>query len=71
MELPASTVGGMVLGELVIHGWDLARATGQEPRWADDVGQATHQEILSTAEQGRQMGIYGPAITVPHDRIHA
>jgi uncharacterized protein (TIGR03086 family) len=33
MELPAAMIGGMVLGEVVVHGWDLARATGQHPRW--------------------------------------
>jgi hypothetical protein len=26
-------IGGMVLAEVVVHGWDLARATGQEVDW--------------------------------------
>ncbi|WP_030252275.1 TIGR03086 family metal-binding protein, partial [Streptomyces sp. NRRL S-455] len=30
MGLPARTVGLMVLGDLAVHGWDLARATGQD-----------------------------------------
>src|SRR5262249_48956845 len=30
-ELPAAMAGGMVCIELVVHGWDLARATGQDP----------------------------------------
>ncbi|WP_228122431.1 TIGR03086 family metal-binding protein [Saccharothrix syringae] len=30
-EMPAEVVGGMVLGEIVVHTWDLARATGQRP----------------------------------------
>lgn len=30
MSMPAQVVGGMVLLDLVVHGWDLARATGQD-----------------------------------------
>lgn len=64
-ELPAPTIGGMVLGELVVHGWDLARATGQEPRWNDGVLKYLHREVEQTAEQGRQMGVYGDPVQVP------
>lgn len=65
MELPASLIGGMVLGELVVHGWDLARATGQHPTWDEDLLRYVHEEVAKSAEQGRQMGIYGPEVTVP------
>lgn len=30
IELPAEVAGAVVLNELVIHGWDVARASGQE-----------------------------------------
>lgn len=63
-ELPAALVGEMVVGELVVHGWDLARATGQSPTWEDDLLAFVHEEVANTAEQGRQMGIYGPEVTV-------
>ncbi|MBB2915174.1 uncharacterized protein (TIGR03086 family) [Streptosporangium becharense] len=63
-ELPASLVGGMVVGELVVHGWDLARATGQNPVWDDDLVAYVHEEVAKTAEQGREMGIYGPEVPV-------
>jgi len=36
-DLQAAVTGGMVLGELVVHGWDLARPTGRDPRWSDEV----------------------------------
>jgi uncharacterized protein (TIGR03086 family) len=65
MELPASLVGGMVVGELVVHGWDLARATGKHPEWADDLLGYLHEEIAKSAEQGREMGVYGPEVAVP------
>ena len=64
-ELPASLVGGMVVGELVVHGWDLARATGQRPVWDDDLVEYLHEEVVQTAEVGRQMGVYGPEVAVP------
>jgi uncharacterized protein (TIGR03086 family) len=65
MELPAALVGGMVLVELVVHGWDLARATGGEPRWHDEVLAYVHHEVEQTAERGRQAGLYADPVPVP------
>ncbi|MFI7600612.1 TIGR03086 family metal-binding protein [Actinoplanes sp. NPDC049681] len=64
-EMPAAMVGGMVLGEIVIHGWDLARATGQEPRWEDEVLSFLHDEVARTADLGREVKAYGPEVPVP------
>ena len=61
MELPASMIGGMVLGEVIVHGWDLARATGQRPDWDERLLEFVHREVAMTAEQGREMGVYGDA----------
>jgi uncharacterized protein (TIGR03086 family) len=65
MELPADMIGGMVVGELLVHGWDLARATGQSPSWGDDVLELTYEMVAKTADQGREMGVYGPEVPVP------
>lgn len=62
--VPAAMIGGMVCTELVVHGWDLARATDQEPEWDEEVVAFAHRELLATAEQGREMGLYGPQVTV-------
>lgn len=64
MELPASLIGGMVVTELAVHGWDLARATGQRPTWDDELVEYVHQELVKTAAQGREMGVYGPEVAV-------
>ena len=64
-EVPASLIGGMVVSELVVHGWDLAQATGQRPSWDDDLLLYVHDEVANSAEHGREMGIYGPAVAVP------
>ncbi|MFD3509501.1 TIGR03086 family metal-binding protein [Nocardia sp. NPDC058666] len=65
MELPASLVGGMVVGELIVHGWDLAHALGTTVHWDDDLLRQTYDDTAATAEQGRAMGIYGPEVPVP------
>lgn len=65
MELPASLIGGMVLGELVVHGWDLARATGQQLTLDDELLSYLYDEVARSAQQGRDMGIYGPEVAVP------
>jgi uncharacterized protein (TIGR03086 family) len=64
-ELPAAMIGGMVLGEVVIHGWDLARATGQAVDWDAGLLDVVHREIAATAEMGREMGVYGRLVPVP------
>ncbi|MFD6392175.1 TIGR03086 family metal-binding protein [Nocardia sp. NPDC060259] len=67
MQLPAPLVGGMVVGELIVHGWDLSRALGATARWDDDLLRYAFDETAATADQGRQMGIYGPEIPVAPD----
>jgi uncharacterized protein (TIGR03086 family) len=64
-ELPAPMVGGMAMGELVVHGWDLGRALGRAPTWDEPVLEFVHHELLGTAEMGRQMGVFGPEVPVP------
>lgn len=65
-ELPAALVGGMVVTELVVHGWDLARATGQDRSWDDDLLHHVHTAVGGFAEQGRQLGVFGPEVPVSH-----
>ncbi len=64
-ELPASMIGGMVLGEFVVHGWDLARATGQACDWDGEVLSFVYRELELTTEQGRAMGVYDDRVAVP------
>ncbi len=64
-ELPAAMIGGMVCVELAVHGWDLARATAQEPRWDDDVTMFTLRQVTDMAPQGREHGVFGSEVDVP------
>jgi uncharacterized protein (TIGR03086 family) len=60
-DLPGPLVLTMLASDLVIHGWDLARATGQDYRPDTGAAAMARQFVADTAEQGRQMGIFGPA----------
>ncbi|MDX3610622.1 MULTISPECIES: TIGR03086 family metal-binding protein [Streptomyces] len=65
MGLPARTVGLMVLGDLTVHAWDLARATGTdfvpEPSVLDEVGPG----LAAMAPQAREMKVFGEPFPVP------
>lgn len=68
VTLPGAVAGRVALNELVLHGWDLARATGQEyaPARADlDVCHA----LLSAwaGDGGTGEGPFGAAVAVPGD----
>jgi uncharacterized protein (TIGR03086 family) len=58
------------LDELVIHGWDLARATGQP--FDDDPTslEVVHGFVAGLAQPGQEQmrsGIFGPIVDIPDD----
>ncbi|WP_433797090.1 TIGR03086 family metal-binding protein [Actinoplanes sp. CA-252034] len=64
MGLPQRTLGLMMVVDLVVHGWDLASATGQ-PYQVDEVLLAPTAEFLDTmGDMGRSMGAFGPVVPV-------
>ncbi|MEF9883587.1 TIGR03086 family metal-binding protein [Streptomyces sp. P9-A4] len=67
LGLPARTVGSMVLLDLTVHAWDLARATGRtfEPDPAVVAGLA--EEVERMAPMARQAGVFGEAAEQPAD----
>lgn len=66
-QMPATFVAIMLAGDLVIHGWDLSRATDQQYHCDDEVAEATRAFVADTGDQGRAMGIYGDPVPVPGD----
>ncbi len=64
-EMPATVIGEMAFAELLLHGWDLARATGQQLTIPDEVALDLRHSIEETAELGRKMGAYGDEVSVP------
>ncbi|MFD5220013.1 TIGR03086 family metal-binding protein [Streptomyces tendae] len=68
IDLPGAVAGAVVADELVIHGWDLARATGQE--YAPDPAalQAAYGLLAAAAEEpDRDAGMFGTVVPVPAD----
>jgi uncharacterized protein (TIGR03086 family) len=65
VTLPADRTAAVAADELVVHGWDLARATGQ-PYQPDP---ATVQAALGFAERFADLdgGPFGPSVPVPAD----
>ncbi|MET9902553.1 TIGR03086 family metal-binding protein [Streptomyces sp. NPDC006446] len=68
VTLPGAVAAAVAADELVVHGWDLARATGQgyEP---DAVALQASYEFLSAAAEDptRGGGIFGPLVPVPDE----
>ena len=66
-EVPAPLAAELTMGDLVLHGWDLAQATGQELKCDDELAAAVAAGCRSTAEMARSMGLFGPEVAVPAD----
>jgi uncharacterized protein (TIGR03086 family) len=66
-KLPAQAIGELGLIELLLHGWDVARATGQSLRVSDELGAELLRCLEPTLEQGREFEVYGPEVTVAAD----
>lgn len=66
-QMPAQAIGEMALIEVILHGWDLARATGQELAISDALAAELLEVVSATAEQGRQFKAYGPEVETDPD----
>ncbi|MFL6124133.1 TIGR03086 family metal-binding protein [Actinophytocola sp.] len=66
-EMPAAVIGDMITGELAVHGWDLAVATGQLLDLPAPLVAHLWESMAAPAAQGREMGLFGPEVTVPAD----
>ncbi|CUR56118.1 conserved hypothetical protein [metagenome] len=63
VDLPGEVCGLVALDELVLHGWDLARATGQ----SYDVDEPTAQAVMQFVggfDEGGTPGLFGPSVAV-------
>lgn len=68
LELPAAAAGLVALDELVVHGWDLAVATGQHYRCTPgEIAACTAFAEPITDEQRSAGGLFGPVVPVPAD----
>ncbi|MEV4543283.1 TIGR03086 family metal-binding protein [Micromonospora echinaurantiaca] len=63
--LPAEIMGIVALNELVVHGWDLASATGQPYDVDDQTVETVHRLVSQQASSDGTPGLFGPSITPP------
>jgi uncharacterized protein (TIGR03086 family) len=70
VKMPAEQMGAVALDELVLHGWDLARATGQSFT-CDPASTAVVLAFTSASAEpeysAQREGLFGPVIDVPED----
>lgn len=67
LGLPQSVTVQLVLVDLVVHSWDLARATGQPVRPDPELVDLLFPTCQRMALTGRTMGAFGPEVEVPAD----
>ncbi|MCI4063703.1 TIGR03086 family metal-binding protein [Micromonospora sp. R77] len=67
MGLPQETLGAMALIDLTVHGWDLARATGQRFEVEPDVLAATHGFMDRMGDTGQRRGAFAEPVPTTAD----
>ncbi|MCW2766879.1 MAG: hypothetical protein JWO11_2838 [Nocardioides sp.] len=69
VQLPAEVAALVALNEVVVHGWDLARATGQDydPDAAAIVACTGFAANFEPPADADATGLFGPPVPVPDD----
>ena len=68
VQMPASAMGVVALNEVLVHGWDLAAATGQSYRPDPASVQACLEMVGDrTDTTDEPEGLFGPVVPVPDD----
>jgi uncharacterized protein (TIGR03086 family) len=70
VDLPGEIAGLVVLDEVLLHGWDLARATGQGYVVTDEEARAVLPFVTpeeSDPGGADREGLFGPVVPVPAD----
>ena len=70
VDLPGEVAGLVALDEVVVHGWDVARATGQAYDCDTPSLEAVNAFVSQFSEPGQEearAGLFGPVVEVPDD----
>lgn len=67
LDMPAEVAARVAINEVVVHGWDLAAATGQDYSCESELLQAAHAFVQSAVEQSPDgsPGLFGRPVSVP------
>ena len=66
IDLPGEVAGSVALAEVVIHGWDVAAATGQPYDCDPGIAQACLAHLAQFDASGTE-GMFGPAVPIADD----
>jgi uncharacterized protein (TIGR03086 family) len=67
VDFPGEVAGIVALTEVVIHGWDVAAATGQEYEIDPGALHGVLPHVTAIAAEGPVEGLFGPAVAVADD----
>jgi uncharacterized protein (TIGR03086 family) len=70
IDLPGEVAGLVALDELVLHGWDVARASGQAYECDEASLEAVRGFVAQFSGPGseeQRAGLFGPEVAVPAD----
>jgi uncharacterized protein (TIGR03086 family) len=67
VDLPGEVAGCVAINEVVVHGWDIAAATGQDYACETELVQAAYAFVQSAVAQSPDgsPGLFGPPVAVP------
>jgi uncharacterized protein (TIGR03086 family) len=66
-KVPRAWFVGQQLSDVIVHGWDLARSTGQAPRFDDDAVVAALEWGRANLRPEYRGKDFGPQVEVPED----
>ena len=66
LEMPAQVAGNVAINEVVVHGWDIAKATGQDYGCDGELVQAAFSFVQAAVERSPEgtPGLFGPPVAV-------
>lgn len=69
LDLPAEVAGIIALDEVIVHGWDIAVASGQGFTCEPQLLAAAYEFVQSAVEEspGGTPGLFGPPVPVAYD----
>jgi len=65
--MPAADIAAMLITEMVLHGWDIAKATGQDYHCSGELAQALLDTVEAQGEMFRQYQGFAAIVPVPAD----
>jgi uncharacterized protein (TIGR03086 family) len=67
LQMPAEVAGVVALNEVIVHGWDIAVASGQTYRCDDELVAAARSFVQSSVDQNPNgtPGLFGPPVALP------